>query len=83
MKTKYNSIEASMNVSCGVNKTIEIPESATVAQLKEFDNTISNIVFNPMELVSDAFERIFNEPFDDGTEDESPKAEGEQEVEPV
>jgi len=86
MKHDYNPVTAKNTVTVPeIVNTFETPDSATIAQQKEFSVIVEGIVSNPMELVADAYERIFNEPFDDGSEEETevPKQEGEQETDQV
>ena len=76
MKIEYKPSSMAFNVSESFNESVKAPETATVLQLKEFDEYCETLVVNPMGIISEAFERIFNEPFDDGTEEYPNELEG-------
>lgn len=76
MKRSYNPSEMAFNISENFDETIKTPETATAIQLKEFDEYCDSLVVNPMGLVAEAFERIFDHPFDDGTEETPNELEG-------
>jgi len=52
--------------------TMDVPDTATAAQLKEFDAYIDSVQVNPSGLIIEAYERIFDTPYDDGTESDDP-----------
>ena len=70
MKIEYKPSLMAFNASESFDESIKAPETATALQLKEFDEYCSTLVVNPMGLITEAFERIFDQPFDDGTEAE-------------
>jgi len=80
MKVNYNIEDLAFDMIAKFERKVKAPENATAAQLKEFNEVSRKIMVDPTELISDAFERIFNEPYDDGSEDTIPKPDGEQEA---
>lgn len=73
MKNTYSPMVSAFDMEALFHERVDIPETATVKQLQEFSEVIDGIVVNPIGLISEAFERIFDLPFDDGTEEDQVK----------
>lgn len=76
MERNYNTGTMIYSASEDFNANMAVPESATAAQLKEFDAYVESIKVNPLGLMIEAYERIFDEPYNDGTEESPNKVEG-------
>ena len=63
MKSTFNADTSEFKVEDEISQKFPLPESATLAQLAEFKSVMDGIVINPTDLITAAFERIFNEPF--------------------
>ena len=68
MDKSYNPSKTEFQASNDFNIRFKVPEESTAKQLKEMDEYLQTLEVNPGGLIADAYERIFNEPFDDGTE---------------
>ena len=68
MDKSYNPSKTQFKAWTNCNHEFDVPESSTAKQLKEMDEFLEGLEVNPIGLIAEAFERIFNEPFDDGTE---------------
>ncbi len=73
MKNEYDASTSTMEVESIISEKVKVPETATVKQLQEFSQRINDIYNNPMGLVATAFEDVFGEEFNDGTEEEQVK----------
>ena len=64
----YDAGKAKFSATVSYGTDFNVPDQATVKQVSEMDEYLEGLQVNPGGLIADAFERIFNEPFDDGTE---------------
>ena len=66
MKTEINKDDiASIDVSSEFMKTVTLPETATIAQHKEFTDKVKSIVSSPMDAINTAFFDVFGEEIQD------------------
>jgi len=72
MKSTYNPDTLRFKVEDEICNTFDVPESATLTQLKEFKKVMEGISINPNDLISVAFERIFNDAFIDDADKDAP-----------
>ena len=64
MKCDYNPETMTMDVMAKFERSIAIPETGTTSQLREFHEVAKGIMINPTELISAAYERIFDQPYE-------------------
>ena len=72
MKGTFNSKGGWFSASAEFNKTFQLPKTATLEQLEQFEEKIDGIMLTPMEAVNKAYEDCFGEILDDDAEEESP-----------
>jgi len=82
IESTYNDQSMEMHHSINVSQSVPLPKNATLEQYKDYVNRVGEIQFNPLELVEKIYEDAFGEPFPEEDE-ESPKPEGEQEIDQV